>query len=125
MSLRQSYAAWRIYDVSALEKLVLLALADYADDNGGRIYPQVATLAEKTNQNKRTVQRCLKGLEDKTYLTIVRGTGKSHSDYTLTLPRCLLAEYDAKVAKRRLKSIGREQDKIVENHFEQLHDMPF
>lgn len=123
MSLRQTYAAWRVSDVTALEKIVLLALADYSNDCGTNIYPKVETLAYKTCQSERTVQRCLKGLEVKKYLYIVRGTGKSHSDYTLTLPKQYLSEYDVKKLKRQSLSIkGREEDKITENHWDQLFD---
>ncbi len=123
MSLRQTYAAWRVLDITALEKIVLLALADYSNDSGTNIYPKVETLAIKTCQSERTVQRCLKGLEGKKYLQIARGIGKSHSDYTLTLPKQHLSEYDMKRLKRQHIPIkGKEEEKIAENHWDQLFD---
>jgi DNA-binding transcriptional regulator YhcF (GntR family) len=125
MSLRQTYAAWRVSDVTPLEKLVLLALADYASENGKNIYPKVASLATKTCLSERTVQRCLKELENKTYVQIIRGNGKSHSDYVLMLSSLYLSEYDAKRLKRQQSISGKQEDKIVENHFDQLGDTPF
>ena len=44
------------------DKVVLLALADYADD-AGECYPAVLTLAEKASVSKATVRRVLKSLE--------------------------------------------------------------
>jgi len=41
------------------EKLVLLALADFANDNGENAWPSVATIAQKTSLGERTVQRKL------------------------------------------------------------------
>ncbi len=49
--------AWLNYGGSEL--LLALALADFADDDGGSIFPSVATLAKKTRQSERTVQRQL------------------------------------------------------------------
>lgn len=54
-------AVWEM-DLPAFEKLVLLALADCANDEG-LAWPSVATLKRKTNASERTVQRALKSLE--------------------------------------------------------------
>lgn len=51
-------------------KLVLMALADYADEHG-ECFPSVETLAEKCSVNKRTVQRVLRDLETDLYLNII------------------------------------------------------
>jgi hypothetical protein len=39
------------------QKLVLLALADCADDHGRNVYPSIACVMQKTSMPKRTVQR--------------------------------------------------------------------
>lgn len=44
------------------EKIVLLAMADFADDHGRRIYPSMATLARKTSLHPRTLRRVIQGL---------------------------------------------------------------
>ena len=48
-------------------KITLLALADYADDDG-RSFPRVKTLAEKTSLSVRTVRDRLRKLEELGYL---------------------------------------------------------
>lgn len=45
-------------------RLVLLALAEFAHDDGGRAFPSVATLAERTRLSERAVQNSLKALQD-------------------------------------------------------------
>jgi hypothetical protein len=62
-------------EIPAGEKLVLLALADCANDQG-LCWPSVATLAKKTGQSERTVQGALKGLEAAGHLTRDQRVGK-------------------------------------------------
>jgi hypothetical protein len=47
---------------SPTEKLVMLALADFASDDGSNIYPSIATLARRTSLSDRAVQKTLKAL---------------------------------------------------------------
>lgn len=49
------------------EKLVLLALADCADDEGV-CWPSIATLARKCTKSERTVQCCIRSLEQRGHL---------------------------------------------------------
>ena len=49
--------------ISASEKLVLLAMADHARDDGTGCYPSVETLARKTSQSRRGVQKIIRKLE--------------------------------------------------------------
>jgi hypothetical protein len=62
------------------DRLVLLAIADEADDDGTNAYPGVATLARKVRLPERTVMRCLDRLENSGELSVVRpekpGRGK-------------------------------------------------
>lgn len=62
---------WNL-DLQATQKLVLLAMADHADDEGGNAYPSVARLAEKCSVDPRTVQRTLRALEASGLLVVVR-----------------------------------------------------
>ena len=50
------------------EKLVLLALADCANDEG-HCWPSAATLARKSGQGERTVRRAIQSLVAKGHLT--------------------------------------------------------
>ena len=57
-------------DLRPAQIVLLLALADYADDQG-RSWPSVPTLARKTNQSERGVRRGLKKLAEDGYIEIV------------------------------------------------------
>lgn len=59
MSVRVMAEVWSRLDCGGSELLLALALADYANDDGENVYPSVATLARKTRQSVRTVQRQL------------------------------------------------------------------
>ena len=59
------------------EKLVLLALADQAGDDGRQCWPSVETIAHKSGQGERTVRRALASLEEKGHLTRQHRDGTS------------------------------------------------
>jgi hypothetical protein len=61
MSVRVMSAVWAM-DLPAKDKLVLLALADCANDEG-IAWPSIATLARKCGCDERTIQRNLRGSE--------------------------------------------------------------
>lgn len=72
-------------NVPPTERLVLLALADAAND-AGRCWPSVLTLCSKTGLSERTVQRCLAELESLGWLN--RGLRDGHSSmYVVCNPR--------------------------------------
>jgi hypothetical protein len=71
MSIEVSTAVWK----SALqdtELLVMLALADWADDDGGNIFPSKARIAWKVGASERTVQRVLADFRDRGYVVTLR-----------------------------------------------------
>lgn len=76
MSIRLMTAAWQT-DLPALEKLILLALADHANEDG-EAWPSIATLSRRTGLAERTVQRNLRELELKGYLSISEARGRSN-----------------------------------------------
>ncbi len=64
MSLRAML--WALHDAPCtdpIDKLVLLALADYAGDDGKDVYPSVQTIADTVPCDRVTVQRHLRRLE--------------------------------------------------------------
>ena len=62
MSIRAITWAFDIESISPATKIVLLALADNADEDTGAAFPSQATLARKTNQSVDSVQRKIKEL---------------------------------------------------------------
>lgn len=67
----------RVFDVQAepTTKLVLLALADHVNHDGGECWPSVGYLAWKTGLAERTVQYILKDLREAGVLEVVQRKG--------------------------------------------------
>lgn len=64
-------------DTSSFEKLVLLALADCANDDG-ECWPSIATLMRKTGAGERTIQRSIRSLESSGLVRRVEVVGKGN-----------------------------------------------
>jgi hypothetical protein len=70
------------------EKIVLLAMADYASDSGESIFPSVGTLARKTSLADRSVQRTITDLINYGYLMKVKtGGGRSTNRYSINIEK--------------------------------------
>ena len=63
-------AAWRL-DMPGTKKLTLLALCDWANDNGGSLYPSVAAIAARCSVSERTAQRLVHDLIEDGWLEVV------------------------------------------------------
>ena len=74
MSIKLMSAVWKI-NLPASEKLVLLALADCANDEGG-CWPSMKTLVEKCSKGERTVQAAIKALVEAGHLSRDERLGK-------------------------------------------------
>ena len=72
--------AWAV-GLPSSEKLVLLALADCANDEG-RCWPGLASLCHKTGMCKRTLQEALRKLDSAGHITRVENPGKG-MNYTV------------------------------------------
>lgn len=75
MSVRIMTAVWAA-DLPATEKLVLLALADQANDDG-HCWPSAMTIAKKCGQGERTVRRAIQSLIAKKHLSQKMRSGTS------------------------------------------------
>ena len=62
MSIQVMAAVWEL-DLDHTQMLILLAMADHADDQGEHCYPSVARLAHKTSYSERQIRRSLRALE--------------------------------------------------------------
>jgi hypothetical protein len=69
-------AVWPL-EIPPNEKLVILALADNAND-AGECWPSMATLKLKTSLSERTIQRCLRELEAKSLVQVEARYGRSN-----------------------------------------------
>jgi hypothetical protein len=63
MSIKLMSQVWTL-ELEHGQQIVLLAMADHADDDGARCYPSVSYLAWKTNYSERQVQRIMAQLQE-------------------------------------------------------------
>jgi CTP-dependent riboflavin kinase len=88
MSVKASFWAIEQWPGTPLQKLVLMVLADWADENG-RAWPRISSVAHKATCSSRTVLRCLSELEADGFLSRTRTRrrdGRQGSNrYTLKL----------------------------------------
>lgn len=89
MSITLMAAAWEL-PIPSTEKMVLMCLCDYANDDGSNCWPSVPTLARKCSKGERTVQGAIQSLERLGYLTATIRSGTS-SSYQLN-PRTIMAK---------------------------------
>lgn len=68
---------WEQSKAEGLDRLVLLAIADNANDQGGNAYPSVETLRVKAKVSERTVQRAVRRLVGLGELRVRPGAGQN------------------------------------------------
>lgn len=94
MSNRLLTIAWGV-PLPTTKKMVLLRLADFADDNGRRVFPSVARLAHECGTSERTVQYALRDLETDGFIVVVGnatgGRGRAR-EYAVLVERLLAAQ---------------------------------
>lgn len=72
MSLKASSRVWEECPVAGTDLLLMLAIADFADDSGTNAFPSKQTLARKTRLDCSTVRRRIRALERSGHLTASR-----------------------------------------------------
>jgi hypothetical protein len=76
MSVKVMSAVWEREDMDASERLVMLSLADHADDEGV-CYPSIARLCKRTSLTNRTVQMAVKRLEARGLIYVEPNAGRN------------------------------------------------
>ena len=86
MSILVMSRIWESRKYEGNQLLLLLALADFASDDGGDVFPSVEKMAAKTRASRRTVQRNLRQLEDEGVLIEVRPASRRFpAEYRIVL----------------------------------------
>lgn len=67
---------WEHSEATGNDRLVLLALADCADDSGANAYPSLETLATKARVSRRTAIRCVANLTEDGSIEVIRHGGR-------------------------------------------------
>ena len=87
MSVSTMARVWATSDHAGTELLMLLAIADFSDDDG-RAYPAVGTLAKKCRMTDRNARMILANLRDTGELVVRFGEGpKGANQYLIPLKR--------------------------------------
>lgn len=88
MSIEFMNWCWKEADVNKAELLVLLSLADQANDNG-ECYPFIKSIAKRTRSNEATVHRNLKKLENEGIIEISKHNGRGNHYKILALQNAI------------------------------------
>lgn len=117
MSVKVTSLCWRI-PLQPPEKLVLLRMADYADHDGGSIYPAVATVARDCGISERAVQYILRKFTRTGLLAVVGnetgGRGKTRR-YAIDLERAeeMGRTVETVEAEQTVKTVKRAQNECT------------
>lgn len=76
MSVQVMGWVWANSAATGIDKLVLLAVADSANDDGGNAWPSIALLSRKAGVNERTVQRAIRRLVESGALRVKANAGR-------------------------------------------------
>lgn len=85
MSIRIMSAVFDSKTLKPTERLVMLALADHADDEG-KCYPSIDRLKDRTGLSERAVQMNVRKLVDEGYLRVQIGGGKGNANLYFVSP---------------------------------------
>lgn len=109
MSIEAMQKVWEYSDQKGSALLLLLAIADYAQENGRGAWPSVATLADKIRMTERNTQLLLAKLEEAGELHIEVGAGPHRTNlYNIIFPTVKRARVKTfqgeKSSKKRVKN---------------------
>ncbi|MBL4929349.1 helix-turn-helix domain-containing protein [Fuscibacter oryzae] len=83
MSIKIMTAIWDRTDLDTHEKMVLLSLADHADDEGV-CFPSIARLCDRTGMKERGVQNVLRRMKEAGIITVELNAGRRGANrYTI------------------------------------------
>jgi hypothetical protein len=116
MSIDIMTQVWRQSKAFGSDLLILLAIADHADDHG-RAFPSVQALQQKGRMSERNVQYCLKRLAEMSELKIDRGAGPHGTHIFWVLPGgaepAPVQSLHRRTRSRKNKEIERQTDVIL------------
>lgn len=85
MSIKVMTWVWDHSPAAGTDLLMLLAIADQANDAGRDAWPSIKTLAQRTRLDQRTVRRVLKRLADAGHVVIQPGGGRRSNNYEIPM----------------------------------------
>ena len=115
------------------ERLLLLCLARYAGEDGGRVFPSVETLCADTQQVRRAVQYQLRKLEAKGLIERVGATCAGTANYRIVLHRLRpplaqklpkVGAFQSATSALRAPDMSRDSSKNNQKPLEESHVKP-
>ncbi|MDB6454729.1 helix-turn-helix domain-containing protein [Falsirhodobacter sp. 20TX0035] len=85
MSIKIMSAVFESETLGPTQRLIMLALADHADDSG-RCYPSIARLCQRTGLGERAVQNNIRALVEAGYISIVPNAGQGLANLYFVRP---------------------------------------
>ncbi len=122
MSFSRLNQAWLSRTGSPVAKLVLVALADHADESG-KSFPSISRLVERTELSRTAVITGLKGLERSGHITIQRTFGRG-SNYIVNRCATRTGTADAPVRQTHPTSAPDVPPPVRETHRTGTGDAP-
>lgn len=86
MSVRIMAMVWEMRGLSAPERVVLLALADFSDDKG-KCWPSMGSIATMCEMTERGVRKVIRRLEDAGFVTVEHSKGRRSNVYRIASTR--------------------------------------
>ena len=87
MSFKLSALAWNVEVDKSADRLVLLAFASKADDNGRNCFPSVESICGLTVLNRKTVFAVISRLADRGLITVRKRVSTNSNEYLLHVDR--------------------------------------
>ena len=87
MSFKLTAVAWNVGVDKSTDRLVLLALASKADDNGRNCFPSVDGICAMTLMNRKTVFAAIARLADRGLLSVRKRACTNSNEYVLHIDR--------------------------------------
>lgn len=100
MSIKVMTWIWDNSPASGTELLMLLAIADQANDAGREAWPSIRTLAQRTRLDERTVRRVLRRLSEQGLLIVRKGGGRQSNYYEIPMESTGTLEVSPPLAER-------------------------
>lgn len=92
---------WENYKAGGSEKLTMLALADWCDDNGGSLFPSISGIAKKINSSENWARRLVHRFIKSGYLKVVGnnngGNPGQTRHYQLNLKMLTIPQLDGSI----------------------------
>ena len=112
MSIRYTNAVWKT-NLNQTEKIIMLALADYANE-AGECFPSIQALVKKCSITDRAIQKTLIKLIEKNLLKIIKRNARS-SIYFLSMDNIILHKIDGEIISSDNQGDGQKSDIHIPN----------